>query len=170
MSTTVEWTPCKSGYTGSLAKCNERKARGRLCRLAGVVRSGRIAGGRAYGYRPIIGKPGELEIEEEADVIRQIFTMYAAGTSPRNIAAALNADSAATRWPSKAGPAASTMPSCRRQVGPPSHGRLGANRSSVIRYRKAYRSDEVCRLASRARVGEGRTSVQMQCRPAAFPK
>lgn len=61
--------------------------------MAGVVREGRHAGGRAYGYRPIPGKPGEMEIiEAEAAVIRRVFARYAAGDTPREIAAALNAD------------------------------------------------------------------------------
>ena len=59
--------------------------------MMGVVRSGRSAGGKAYGYRPVTGKPGELEIvEEEASVIRRIFDLYAAGISPRSIAGILN--------------------------------------------------------------------------------
>lgn len=71
--------------------------------LAGVVRSGRSAGGRAYGYHPINGKPGELEIvPEEAEVIRRIFSMYAAGTAPRSIAPILNSEGVApprgARW------------------------------------------------------------------------
>ena len=71
--------------------------------LAGVVKSGRSAGGRAYGYRPIAGKPGELEIvAEEADVIRRIFSLYAASMSPRDIAASFNAEGVSpprgTRW------------------------------------------------------------------------
>ena len=50
--------------------------------MAGVVRDGRHAGGRAYGYRAIPGKPGELEIvEEEAAIIRRIFVAYAGGTN-----------------------------------------------------------------------------------------
>lgn len=61
--------------------------------MMGVVRSGRNAGGKAYGYRPVTGKVGELEIvEEEATVIRRIFDMYAGGVSPRTIAGALNAE------------------------------------------------------------------------------
>lgn len=60
---------------------------------AGVVRDGRHAGGRAYGYRPVAGTPGRLRIvEEEAEVVRRIYRAYAAGDSPRAIAAALNAD------------------------------------------------------------------------------
>ncbi|MCC5984605.1 MAG: recombinase family protein [Rhodobacteraceae bacterium] len=60
---------------------------------AGVIRDGRHAGGRAYGYAPVPGKPGELTIvEHEAEIIRRIFESYAAGDSPRTIAAALNAE------------------------------------------------------------------------------
>ncbi len=61
--------------------------------MQGVVRDGRNAGGRAYGYRPVPGRPGELEIvEEEAEVIREIFVAYLAGQTPRAIAGRLNAD------------------------------------------------------------------------------
>ncbi|WP_410052948.1 recombinase family protein [Bradyrhizobium sp. SZCCHNR1020] len=59
--------------------------------MEGVLRDGRHAGGRAYGYRAVAGKPGELEIvETEADVVRRIFAEYIAGKSPRDIAADLN--------------------------------------------------------------------------------
>lgn len=59
--------------------------------MDGVVRDGRNPGGRAYGYRAIPGKPGELEIvEEEATVIRRIFRDYMAGNTPREIAHTLN--------------------------------------------------------------------------------
>ena len=59
--------------------------------MQGVVRDGRDAGGRAYVYRPVLGKPGELEIvEEEAHVVRQIFVDYVADKTPREIAFALN--------------------------------------------------------------------------------
>jgi site-specific DNA recombinase len=60
------------------------------------VLSGKSAGGKAYGYRiPHLpnGLPqtGELKIvPEQADVIEQIFRDYAAGLSPKKIAAALN--------------------------------------------------------------------------------
>jgi site-specific DNA recombinase len=71
--------------------------------LAGVVRDGRSAGGRAYGYRPVLGKPGKLEIvQTEADIIRRIFETYAVGLSPRTIATTLNSEAIApprgTRW------------------------------------------------------------------------
>jgi site-specific DNA recombinase len=61
--------------------------------LQGVIRDGRSAGGRAYGYRPQMGRPGELEIvPEEAAVICRIFDEYRAGASPRTIAIGLNRD------------------------------------------------------------------------------
>ena len=47
--------------------------------MAGVIRGGRHAGGRAYGYRAVPGKPGELEIvEDEAAIVRRIFAAYVA--------------------------------------------------------------------------------------------
>ena len=61
--------------------------------LSGVVRDGRHAGGRAYGYRPISGEPGRLSIvADEAAVIRRIFTEFAEGRTPRAIAGDLNRD------------------------------------------------------------------------------
>ena len=61
--------------------------------MDGVIRDGRHAGGRAYGYRPVPGKPGELEIvHEEAEVVRRIFMLYRGGMSPRAIAGLLNRD------------------------------------------------------------------------------
>lgn len=72
-----------------LSDLKEKVRRG----MAGVVREGRFAGGRAYGYRPTPGEPGKLVIvPEEADVIRRIFTTYDAGQTPREIAAGLNKD------------------------------------------------------------------------------
>ena len=59
--------------------------------MQGVVREGRHAGGRAYGYRPVAGKPGELEIvESEAAIVRRVFHDYVSGRTPREIAHALN--------------------------------------------------------------------------------
>lgn len=59
--------------------------------MAGVVRDGRHAGGRAYGYRSVPGKPGELEIvDDEAAIVRRIFAAYGAGRTPRDIAHDLN--------------------------------------------------------------------------------
>ncbi len=61
--------------------------------MAGVVRDGRHAGGRSYGYRPTPGEPGRLQIvDDEAAIVRRIFEEYAAGKSPRDIAGDLNRD------------------------------------------------------------------------------
>jgi len=61
--------------------------------LTGVVRSGRHAGGRSYGYSAIPGEPGKLVINEvEAVVIRRIFDEYLSGRTPREIALGLNRD------------------------------------------------------------------------------
>jgi len=71
--------------------------------LEAVVRSGRNAGGRAYGYRPVPGKPGQLTIDDaEAEIVRRIFREFIEGATPRAIAVGLNADRIAaprgTRW------------------------------------------------------------------------
>lgn len=64
--------------------------------MHGVVAEGRNAGGRAYGYRPVAGKPGELEIcEAEAAIVRRIFQTYVDGWTPRAIAGRLNAEKVA---------------------------------------------------------------------------
>src|SRR6266702_1347006 len=60
---------------------------------AGKIRSGQRAGGVAYGYRPVPGKPGESTIyEPEAEVVRRIFGSCADGKTPREIAGEQNAD------------------------------------------------------------------------------
>lgn len=57
----------------------------------GRAREGKILGLLPYGYRPVKGKPGQREIDpEQAVIVRRIFEQYAAGTSPRGIAEALN--------------------------------------------------------------------------------
>ncbi len=59
--------------------------------MTGIIRDGRHAGGRAYGYRPVAGKRGEMQIvDTEAEVIRRIFALYLDGTPPRDIAGRLN--------------------------------------------------------------------------------
>jgi len=64
--------------------------------MAGVIRDGRHAGGRAYGYRPAPSRTGELEIvEEEAEVVRRIFSGYADGRPPREIGGELNREGVA---------------------------------------------------------------------------
>jgi site-specific DNA recombinase len=60
--------------------------------LEGVALSGKSAGGRAYGYIPAAqSTSGDIEVEpREAAIVLRIFEEYAAGHSPRNIAARLN--------------------------------------------------------------------------------
>jgi DNA invertase Pin-like site-specific DNA recombinase len=67
--------------------------------MEGVVRGGKSAGGRCYGYRPAPRLEngeivrGDLEIvAAEADVIRRIFREYVDGRTPRQIAHGLNRD------------------------------------------------------------------------------
>lgn len=61
--------------------------------MAGVVRERRNAGGKAYGYTTVPGKPGELVIDlAQAAVVLRIFEEHASGKSIRDIAASLNAD------------------------------------------------------------------------------
>ncbi|WP_267209897.1 recombinase family protein [Chelatococcus asaccharovorans] len=77
------------GLVGQLYReDNARKVRRGM---SGVIRDGRHAGGRSYGYRPVLGEPGRLEIvESEAVVVRRIFDLYQQGNSPRTIAGILN--------------------------------------------------------------------------------
>nr|WP_292989713.1 recombinase family protein [Nitrosomonas sp.] len=66
--------------------------------LSGRVEKGKSGGGLCYGYRVIkqMDSNGEAIrgdreiIEEEAEIIRQIFRDYAAGISPKKIALKLN--------------------------------------------------------------------------------
>ena len=61
--------------------------------LAGRVSSGLIAGGLTYGYAVVPGENGKRVIlEGEAAVVRKIFDSFVAGSTPRDIAAALNRD------------------------------------------------------------------------------
>ena len=70
--------------------------------MRGRVQEGRSAGGRTYGYSVLPPesdgrggfKRGRRVINEsEAEVVRRIFSEYVAGSTPRDIAKRLNADS-----------------------------------------------------------------------------
>ena len=79
------------GLMGSifLADLKNKTRRG----MAGVIRDGRNAGGRAFGYRTVLGRPGELEIvPEEAETVVRIFEAFVGGAVPRDIAGELNRD------------------------------------------------------------------------------
>ncbi|WP_324750341.1 recombinase family protein [Sphingomonas sp. LY54] len=63
--------------------------------MSGLVLGGKSAGGKSYGYRSKARRPGErggeLEVvEEEAEIVREIFVRYVAGESPRAIITDLN--------------------------------------------------------------------------------
>jgi DNA invertase Pin-like site-specific DNA recombinase len=61
--------------------------------MTGVVRDGRHAGGKAYGYRPTPGQPGIMVVDEdESAVVRRIFAETIAGRGSREIAGGLNRD------------------------------------------------------------------------------
>ncbi|WP_107341094.1 recombinase family protein [Agrobacterium pusense] len=61
--------------------------------MTGVVREGRHAGGKAYGYQPTPGQPGVMQIfDPEADVVRRIYRETIEGKTSREIAAGLNRD------------------------------------------------------------------------------
>lgn len=78
--------------------------------MIGVAREGRHAGGRVYGYKikRELDAKGEFtrglrdvdEVEVEAEIVRSVFSDYAAGLSPRAMVAKLNARgiAAPTRW------------------------------------------------------------------------
>ena len=80
-------------YLKDLAEKTRRGLRGR-------VEDGKSGGGNSYGYKVVrkTGADGEAERGErkidpvEAAVVRRIFTDYAAGKSPRQIAHELNAE------------------------------------------------------------------------------
>jgi len=107
--------------------------------LEGRVLAGYHAGGAPYGYRTRAAhadKPGDppgtgpvvgyeyLIHEDEAEVIRRIFQMYADGMSTRQIAAALNAEGISppgARWRNRTGVAKRTW-SHSAVVGDPTKG------------------------------------------------
>lgn len=60
---------------------------------AGNIREGKHAGGKAYGYEPVPGKPGEWAVvDSEAVIVRRIFNEYVNGAPPRAITTRLNAE------------------------------------------------------------------------------
>src|SRR5262245_27712985 len=93
LDTRQESAAVLSAVVGSMAE-QYRKEIGRRTRrgLEGRARAGKSVGGRAYGYVPAALSPtGQMEIEAaQAQVVRQIFTGYANGWSPKAIAAELN--------------------------------------------------------------------------------
>jgi hypothetical protein len=68
--------------------------------LRGRVEQGRSGGGNAFGYAVVVERDGNGERvhgrrridESQAAVVRRIFADFAAGRSPRSIAAALNSE------------------------------------------------------------------------------
>lgn len=71
----------------ALAVLSQKTARG----MRSNAEQGKATGSRLYGYQ---GSPGGALaiVETEAQVVRRIFTAYAAGETPRYIAEALNRD------------------------------------------------------------------------------
>src|SRR5262245_12496195 len=74
-----------SEYLEDLKRHTRRGMRGR-------VQEGRSAGGLTYGYAAGDDKGKLVIVEHEAPIVLRIFTEYAAGCSPRAIAARLNAE------------------------------------------------------------------------------
>jgi site-specific DNA recombinase len=93
LDTRQESAAVLSAVVGSMAE-QYRKEIGRRTRrgLEGKARQGKPAGGRAYGYVPAsMSASGSIEVDAaQADVVRQIFTWYANGWSPKAIARELN--------------------------------------------------------------------------------
>ena len=94
---TGEVTAMHVGLLGTMAQMQlkdlgEKTRRGQL----GRALKGRIPGGNAYGYRVLPATAdgaGARRIEPtEAAVVRRIFDLFAAGSSPRAIAKRLNAE------------------------------------------------------------------------------
>lgn len=83
----------QAGISGLIGQIQLVDTRRKVHRgMTGVVASGRHAGGRAYGYRPVPGQPGQLAIvDKEAAIVREIFAAYIGGQTPRQIVASLNA-------------------------------------------------------------------------------
>lgn len=61
--------------------------------MSGLIRDGKSAGGRAYGYTPDLANRGVPRIvPEEAEMVLRIFQEYGEGVSPKAICRALNAE------------------------------------------------------------------------------
>lgn len=61
--------------------------------MQGVIRDGRRAGGKAYGYTPDPARRGVLHIvPEEAEIVLRIYQEYHNGKSPKVICRDLNAE------------------------------------------------------------------------------
>ena len=59
--------------------------------MAGRIGQGLNAGGKAYGYAPVVGEKGKrIIVEAEARIVRRIFEEYVAGKTPPEIAYDLN--------------------------------------------------------------------------------
>ena len=82
------------GVRGLSGTISLRDLRDKIHRgISGNIKEGLSAGGKSYGYTIVLGKPGELEIDEsEAEIMREIFQSYAEGSPPRDIAHRLNID------------------------------------------------------------------------------
>jgi hypothetical protein len=80
------------GLRGLLGGMHLKDTRDEVIRgMEGIVRDGGNAGGRAYGYHPVLGRPGILEIvRAEAEVVCEICRLCLEEHGPKAIAGILN--------------------------------------------------------------------------------
>ena len=90
-------TPMHIGIMGTMAQMMLGDMRAKVLRgQLGRARAGKIPGGLAYGYEVVAPPPGvedggERRIKpDEAAVVQRIFTDYANGVAPQQLASALN--------------------------------------------------------------------------------